>query len=390
MRRRGSPPWKNCCSNTVSLSSGADRRGRPSCTPPTRLPRSPACSQPAPPKFVLHDQATIAGHAHDVARGFGYTASDARILITAPLCGVFGFCNAMAAFAAARPLVMYPTFDAHESANAIRRHRVTHTNCTDDMIAQMLAAVPETPAFPGAHFFGYAAFSPAQADLPLRADARGLKVVGLYGSSELQALLARQAHSLPVAQRMPGGGKPVSDKLRVRARDPETQIIQPHGTSGELEFFAPSAMVGYFENEEATAEAFTGDGWFKSGDFGHTTEDGGFVFVARLGDAMRLSGFLVSPVEIEDVLQAHPGVAAAQVVGADTGDGVRPVAFVIPKPGTAFDEAALIAHCKSQIAGFKVPARIVALDAFPVTPGANATKIQKSKLREIAQALFAG
>jgi len=342
------------------------------------------------PKFVLHDQATIVGHAHDVARGFGYAAPESRILITAPLCGVFGFCNAMAALAAARPLVMYPTFDAAESAGAIRRHRVTHTNCTDDMIAQMLAAVAETPAFPSAHFFGYAAFSPAQGDLPQRAEARGLKVVGLYGSSELQALLARQSELLAVAERMPGGGKPVSDKLRVRARDPETQIVQPHGTPGELEFLAPSVMAGYFENDEATAAAFTGDGWFRSGDFGHTAADGGFVFIARLGDAIRLSGFLVCPAEIEDVLQSHAAVAAAQVVGAGTTDGVKPVAFVLRKSGTAFDEAALIAHCRNQIAGFKVPVRVVDLDAFPVTPGANATKIQKSKLREMAQALLAG
>lgn len=64
------------------------------------------------PKFVLHAQKTVISHGHDVAAAFGYTAERARIMITAPLCGVYGFCNAIAAIAADRPLVMYPGFDA--------------------------------------------------------------------------------------------------------------------------------------------------------------------------------------------------------------------------------------------------------------------------------------
>jgi fatty-acyl-CoA synthase len=112
------------------------------------------------------------------------------------------------------------------------------------------------------------------------------------------------------------------------------------------------------------------------------------VFIARLGDALRLSGFLVSPAEIEDVLLQHGSVESAQVVGADTAVGVKPVAFVIPKADAAFDEQALIAHCAARIAKFKVPLRIAAIESFPVTPGANATKIQKAKLRELAQELL--
>jgi fatty-acyl-CoA synthase len=342
------------------------------------------------PKFVLHDQQTLIRHAADVAADFGYTAAQARILVTAPLCGVFGFCNAMAAIAAGRPLAMYPSFDALEAARAVQRHAITHTHASDEMIHQMLAAVSEPRPFPSAHFFGYAAFSPALADLPARADARGLTLVGLYGMSELQALLARQSESAPLAERALAGGRPVAAEARVRARDPESSEVLPHGTAGELEFKVPSRMVGYFGNEEANRAATTADGWFRSGDLGYTAADGRFVFVARLGDALRLSGFLVSPAEIEDVLQQHASVQAAQVVGVDTAAGVKPVAFVIPAAGAEFDEPALIAHCAGRIAKFKVPLRVCALDAFPVTPGANATKIQKAKLRERAQALVNG
>ncbi len=342
------------------------------------------------PKFVLHRQKTVIRHAYDVAAAFGYTAADAKILITAPLCGVFGFCNAMAAIAAGRPLVMYPSFDATESARAVQRHAITHTNATDEMISQMLAAVPQPQPFPSARFFGYAMFSPALAELPLQAEARGLKLVGLYGMSEVQALMARQSEAAPLAERMLGGGRPVAPDAQVRARDPASGEVLPHGTAGELEFRVPSLMVGYFENEKANRDAFTGDGWFRSGDLGYTTADGRFVFIARLGDALRLAGFLVSPAEIEEVLQQHASVEAAQVVGVDTATGVKPVAFVIARAGAVFDEQALIAHCAARIARFKVPLRVCEIDAFPVTPGANATKIQKSKLREQAQALLRG
>jgi fatty-acyl-CoA synthase len=337
------------------------------------------------PKFVLHDQRTVLRHAHDVARGFGYDAPETRVLVTAPLCGVFGFTNAMGALAAGAPIVMVPTFDAAESAQAVLRHRVTHTHASDEMIGRMLEAMPGTPAFPSARFFGYASFSPAYADLPQRAEARGLTVVGLYGMSEVHALMARQSEAAPFAERVLAGGRCVAPEGRVRARDPQSGAIQPHGTAGELELKVPSGMVGYFGDEAATRAAFTDDGYLRTGDLGYSTAENAFVFLARLGDAFRLGGFLVSPAEIEDVLQSHPAIAGAQVVGVDTPGGTKAFAFVIVRPGARFDEAALVAHCAARIAKFKVPVRVQPIDAFPVTPGANATKIQKSKLRELAQ-----
>ncbi len=342
------------------------------------------------PKFVLHGQNTLIRHAYDVAAAFGYQAPEAKILVTAPLCGVFGFCNAMAAIAAGRPLVMYPSFDAAEAARAVQRHAITHTHASDEMISQMLAAVPQEQPFPSARFFGYARFSPALADLPARAQARGLTLVGLYGMSEVQALLSRQSEAAPLEERTLAGGRLVAPEGKVRACDPASGKVLPHGTAGEIEFKVPSMMLGYFEDEEANRAATSEDDWFRSGDLGYTTADGRFVFIARLGDALRLSGFLVSPAEIEEVLQQHATVAAAQVVGVDTAAGVKPVAFVILRAEEVFDERALIAHCAERIAKFKVPLRVCALDAFPVTPGANATKIQKSKLRELAQGLVHG
>jgi fatty-acyl-CoA synthase len=104
---------------------------------------------------------------------------------------------------------------------------------------------------------------------------------------------------------------------------------------------------------------------------------------------MRLGGFLVSPEEIEAVIQALPGVAAVQVVAAagESSDPV-PVAFVQLRDGAAVQEAALRTQCLQRLARFKVPERIVIVDRFPVVDGPNGPKVQRVKLREMAEALL--
>ena len=338
------------------------------------------------PKFVLHDQRTLVAHAFDVVDGFGFDERS-TMLLAPPLCGVFGVCCALGMIAAGRPLLMMPTWDAALAARMIEAHGATHMNATDDAIAQLLEQNDRTPAFPTLRYVSYAAFNPALADIVETADARGLKVVGLYGISEIQALFARNREDEPVAQRKPGGGFPVSPLARVRARDPGTGRILPHGESGELEFLAPSSrMVEYFGNPEATRDALLEGGWYRSGDLGYTCEDGRFVFLTRIGDSLRLGGFLVSPLEIEDCVQQVPGIDGCQVVAANIGTSLRPIAFVTLRRGAVLDEAAVIAHVGARLARFKVPVRVFAIDAFPVTEGTNATKIQKNRLRDEALA----
>jgi fatty-acyl-CoA synthase len=145
-------------------------------------------------------------------------------------------------------------------------------------------------------------------------------------------------------------------------------------------------MSGYDGDEAATAAAFTADGWFRTGDLGHLDPWGGFAFETRMGDVLRLGGFLVSPLEIEAELQADPAVDGAQVVAVADSAGTRAVGFVTLRPGGIFDEAALIGRCRAALAGFKVPSRIFRLDAFPTTTGPNGTKVQRHVLRETAEA----
>ena len=346
------------------------------------------------PKFVLHNQSAIVAHARLLAQDFGYDAADSVMLQALPLCGVFGFCQAMATLASARPMVLMPSFDAAAAARLVGRHRVTHMNGTDDMFHRMLAMSEAAEPFPSLRLCGFANFNPALDDIVAEADGRGLRLVGLYGMSEVQALFARQKVEADAASRARAGGFPVAPDAGVRVRDPETGRLLPHGQSGELELRGPSRMVGYFNDAQATAEAFTDDGFVRSGDLGYTRDDGSFVFLSRIGDVLRLGGFLVSPAEIEALIQGHAAVEGCQVVGVTGPGGTSAVAFVTLRPGAAFDEAAfdegaLRAWCMNGMATYKVPARFIPLAAFPVTTSANGAKIQRGRLREMAAAQMA-
>ena len=147
-------------------------------------------------------------------------------------------------------------------------------------------------------------------------------------------------------------------------------------------------MICYLDNEEATAKTITRDGFVKTGDLCVMEDERSFTFLARMGDVLRLGGFLTDPVEIEDCLAAHETVDQAQVVAATTASGSRAVAFVILNDGETPAEGDLIAHCKSQLASFKVPVLVEAVTRFPTTESANGVKVQRAKLRQMAEELI--
>jgi fatty-acyl-CoA synthase len=340
------------------------------------------------PKFVLHRQGAIAGHAQQVARTFGFDAPDTVSLSILPLCGVFGFNQTLATLAAGKPCVLVESYEIEEIATLITRHKPTTMFGSDDMYARLLDMMPGRWPFRSIKWAGYGAFNAALEDLPERAQPRGLKLAGLYGMSEVQALYSLQPLRLPVGQRKLGGGVPVSRLAHVRVRDPETGALLGPGQPGALECAGPSLMVGYYGNEKATAEAMTADGYVRTGDLAELDGRGGFTFLSRMGDVLRLSGFLVNPLEIETHIQKVPGIADCQTVAVPRPEGVRAVSFVILHPGAMLDEAAVIAHCRHGLANYKVPMRVFVVDDFPKTPSPNGFKIQRAKLREMAEALM--
>ncbi len=342
------------------------------------------------PKFVLHRQGAIAGHAQQVARVFGFAAPDTVSLAILPLCGVFGFDQTMATLAAGKPSVLVESYEIDEIARLIAQYRPTTMFGSDDMYARLLESVPGERPFPSIKWAGYGAFNAALEELPEQAEKRGLKLCGLYGMSEVQALYSLQPLDSPVGLRKRGGGVAVSPLAHVRVRDPDSGALLAPGQPGALECAGPSLMVGYYGNEKATAEAMTTDGYVRTGDLAELDGRGGFTFLSRMGDVLRLSGFLVNPLEIETHLQKLPGIADCQTIAVARPEGVRAVSFVILKPGAALDEAATIAHCRHGLANYKVPLRVFAVDDFPKTPSPNGFKIQRGKLRDMAERLLSG
>jgi len=335
------------------------------------------------PKLVLHDQQSIAGHAADVARHIALDAPGAALLGAVPFCGTFGNAAAMAAIAGGAHVVCLAQFDGGTAAKLIRRHRITHLVGGDDMFGRIAAASGGRP-FDSVRFSGFAAFHSTAVATIAAAEAAELRPRGLYGSSEVQALFSIAEGK----NRLLGGGVPVSKQARLDVRDPETGDALPYSASGELWIDAPSRFVEYLENPASTERAIDADGMFRTGDLARL-DDVGFVYEARLGDAMRLGGFLVSPEEIEAVIQNESGVAGVQVVAASRGEGDPvPVAFVQPSPGATLREPALRSRCLQQLARFKVPERIVVVEQFPIVDSPNGPKVQRVRLREIAEALL--
>jgi fatty-acyl-CoA synthase len=308
-----------------------------------------------------------------------------------PLCGTFGHAQAMATLASRRPMISMPVFSGPLAADIMHRHKVTHLNGSDEMFSLILDQPPGATAetgrpYPHFRFGGYAAFNPAYADILQRADDNGMTLCGLWGMSEMQALYSLQDPAADVEKRLRAGGRTTSPQAMVRVRDPESGKILPHGEAGEIEASGPSRMKEYFGDPAATAKAVTEDGYVRTGDLGYTISDTAFVFLSRMGDVLRLGGFLVNPAEIEAQLESHDSVGEAQVVGVDTEAGTRAWAFVIPATGQALDQDAVLQYCTFNMARFKVPMAVTTLQAFPTTDSANGVKIQRKKLREMAMA----
>ncbi|MCM5570334.1 AMP-binding protein [Burkholderiaceae bacterium FT117] len=336
------------------------------------------------PKLVMHTQHTLACHAAHVARANRLDAPGACLLGALPLCGTFGLTGVLAALSAGAPVVLVESFDGANAARLVRERAVTHAYGSDEMFRRMLDAAPGPRPFPSARVFGFAAFQPGAAEFAKAAVARDVPMLGLYGSSEVQALFAIQDPAEGVDARVEGGGVPAAPDASVRIRDMETGELVGPGIDGEIEIRAPGNFVGYLNDAQATASAIDPEGFFRTGDIGHLRSDGSFVYLTRRGDAIRLGGFLVNPGEIEDELGALAGVAGAAVIAVEIDGRARCVAFVVREAGAAIEEAALIEAARNRMAGFKVPARVWFVDALPVTASANGTKVQRARLREMA------
>jgi fatty-acyl-CoA synthase len=173
--------------------------------------------------------------------------------------------------------------------------------------------------------------------------------------------------------------------VSVRVVDVETGIPLDGEATGELWVKGPSVFAGYLGDDAATARAMRG-AWLRTGDVVSRDAEGVFRIVDRLKDIFISGGENVAPAEVERALCRHPLIEAAAVVGVpDPVWGERGVAFVVPAPGAALSSDEVLAHARENLAAFKVPVRIVFLDALPRS---TIEKVARARLRERAQAMM--
>ena len=207
-----------------------------------------------------------------------------------------------------------------------------------------------------------------------------------YGMSETVMLTSNPCRPSDGDRRRGTVGRPLPG-VGLRVMDDHGQPC-PAGEIGHIQVKGTNVFVGYWRMPEKTAEEFTDDGWFKTGDVGKVAADGYVTIVGRSKDLIISGGYNIYPAEIEGFINDMPGVAESAVIGVphpDFGEGV--VAVVVAQPGASLDAAAMIGKLKASIANFKVPKHLFVV---PDLPRNAMGKVQKNLLREQHKALFAG
>jgi fatty-acyl-CoA synthase len=248
-------------------------------------------------------------------------------------------------------------------------------------------ALLRSPAFDGADISslrkGYYGASPMPVEV-LREIQRRLPGVRLWtfnGQTELAPVATILAPEDQLA-RAGSAGRP--------ALNVETQVVDdddrpvPPGVVGEIVHRSPHATLGYYDDEDKTAEAFRG-GWFHSGDLGTLTEDGYLTVVDRKKDMIKTGGENVASREVEEVIHQLDSVAEVAVFGTADPVWIEAVtAAVVAAPDAVLTPEAVIAHCRDRMAGYKTPKRVVVVAELPKNPSG---KILKRELRDRYAAL---
>jgi fatty-acyl-CoA synthase len=268
-------------------------------------------------------------------------------------------------------LVTLPTFEAGAALEMLERERCTLIS-GNDTIFQMLMGHEDFPGRKLQLRGGWAAAGPQT----MRAiiDRLGMKAVcAAYGLSEASPNVVMSDWRDAEELRVQGLALPLPGiEIRISAE----KEIQVRGWN---------LMRGYCNNPDATAKAFTEDGWLRTGDLGELTSDGRLRMVGRIKDVFRVGGENVAPAEVEEVLLAHPAVETAQVIGVpDARLGEVACAYVTLKSGFAVSEDEILSFVKQKAASFRVPRYLRIVASFEAIGMTASGKVQKRKLREHA------
>jgi malonyl-CoA/methylmalonyl-CoA synthetase len=277
-----------------------------------------------------------------------WTADD-RLVLALPLFHAHGLCNGVhGTLLAGASAVLLPAFDPDAVLDAARDHEATMFFGVPTMYHRF-ARTPRVAELGGLRLCvsGSAAL-PADLHRELEA-ATGSAVLERYGMTETNMLVSNPYEG---ERRAGTVGFPLPN-VEVRLAD-----------DGEVEVRGPNVFGGYWERPEASADAFTADGWFRTGDLAEYDPDGYLRILGRSKELIITGGYNVYPREVEDVLATHPAVAEVAVVGQPSEEwGETVVAYVVA--AGPLDPDAVLAHAAELLAPYKRPRRLEVVDALP-------------------------
>jgi acyl-CoA synthetase (AMP-forming)/AMP-acid ligase II len=290
-----------------------------------------------------------------------------------PITHVYGLTSVMlGTLYAGACLYLCPRFTVDGLLAALHDHQLTIVQGVPAMYARLLEKLGDTGTqqLPTQLRFAYAGGSPLPPSLKAQVEQLlGLPLHNGYGLTETSPTVSQTRLDQPRSDTSVGHPIP-GIEVRVAAGDDGI---------GELWVRGPNVMHGYYREPALTAAVLDADGWLNTGDMARQAEDGALFIVGRTKELIIRSGFNVYPLEVETALNAHPSVTQSAVVGRPAADGDEQVLAFIeldPRHPVTMDELRL--YLREQLAPYKRPARITAMDALPA---AASGKILKHQLR---------
>lgn len=300
------------------------------------------------------------------------------VVTSLPAPHVYGNVAINGTFLAGGTVVLMTRFDPAGTLERIARHRATLFEGVPAMYAMLLAS----PALADADLSSLTRSTVGGQTIALSVieaweQRSGVPLIELWGMTELSGLGTTHALHAPNVHGSIGVALPGVQTRLVDAAD--GQDCAP-GQPGELWVRGPIVTMGYYGNEQATAEVIDADGWLRTGDIAIAAPSGHLFVVDRLKDMIVTAGYNVYPAEIERVLIGHPSVALV-AVGREPDEvkGEVAHAYVVLVAGAAQDDEALLSYCRERLAAYKVPRAVHYVDALPTT---SSGKLMRRRLRE--------
>jgi acyl-CoA synthetase (AMP-forming)/AMP-acid ligase II len=271
-------------------------------------------------------------------------------------------------------LAMPPKFSAARFWPQALEARCTWINVVPTMISYLLEGAPPAGDTSGIRFCRSASAALPPDHLRAFEQRFGIGIIETMGLTETVA--PSFSNPLERTQRKLGA---VGQASGCEARIINAELHElPDGQTGELAIRGPNVMRGYYKNEAATRDAFTPDGWLRTGDLGHRDSDGFFFVTGRIKELIIKGGENIAPREIDEALLRHPAVLDAAAVGfPDRHYGQDILVCLVLRPGHSVDEAELRAFCLEHLGRFKTPRHFCRLDDLPRGPSG---KVQRLKL----------